>query len=106
MHSRRSEMSEAFDPYRRWLGIPPGERPPNHYALLGLSLFEEDADAISNAADRAMAYLRLQQTGPYAAAARQLLKELSAAQVCLLNHDTKARYDADLAARQVPADPQ
>ena len=33
-------MSAPFDPYYRWLGIPPGEQPPNHYRLLGVQLFE------------------------------------------------------------------
>ena len=36
-------MSEAFDPYYRWLGIPPGEQPPDHYRLLGIERFEADA---------------------------------------------------------------
>ena len=96
-------MAEAFDPYRRWLGVPSGERPPNHYALLGLSLFEEDPDAIANAADRQMAYVRTHQTGPHAALTQQLLNELAAARVCLLNPPQKARYDAELKAKQAPA---
>ena len=96
-------MAEAFDPYRRWLGIPRGERPPNHYALLGLSLFEQDPDAIANAADRQMAYVRTHQTGPHAALTQQLLNELAAARVCLLNPPQKARYDAELKAKQAPA---
>ncbi len=29
-----------FDPYHKWLGIPPDEQPANHYRLLGLELFE------------------------------------------------------------------
>ena len=33
-----------FDPYRKWLGIPPKDQPPNHYRLLGLELFETDPD--------------------------------------------------------------
>ena len=37
-------MPESFDPYHRWLGIPPREQPPNHYRLLGIDLFEADAD--------------------------------------------------------------
>ena len=32
----------SFDPYRRWLGIPPSEQPPNCYRLLGIALLEED----------------------------------------------------------------
>ena len=44
---------DGFDPYRKWLGIPPQEQPPNHYRLLGIGLFESDFDVISNASDRA-----------------------------------------------------
>jgi hypothetical protein len=45
-------MVEAFDPYYRWLGIPPSAQPPNHYCLLGLVDFEPDPDVIASAADR------------------------------------------------------
>ena len=35
-----------FDPYYRWLGIPPEEQPAHHYRLLGLTLFESDRAVI------------------------------------------------------------
>ena len=35
-----------FDPYHKWLGIPPKDQPPNHYRLLGVDLFESDPDVI------------------------------------------------------------
>ena len=35
-------MSSGFDPYHKWLGIPPQDQPPNHYRLLGVELFETD----------------------------------------------------------------
>ena len=95
-------MPEAFDPYRKWLGIPPGERPPNHYRLLGLGLFEDDADAISNAADRQMGHLRTFQSGPHSALSQQLLNELSAARVCLLDPARKAEYDNRLRSSLTP----
>ena len=41
-----------FDPYVEWLGIRDPQRPPNHYCLLGLAEFEENARVIANAADR------------------------------------------------------
>lgn len=97
-----AEMGESFDPYRRWLGIPSGDRPPNHYVLLGLTLYEDDADAIANAADRQMAYVRTHQIGPHVTATQQLLNELAAARLCLLNPAQKARYDADLKAKHAP----
>ena len=42
-------MPEKFDPYHKWLGIPPKDQPPNHYRLLGIELFESDADVIATA---------------------------------------------------------
>ena len=32
-------MDEQFDPYHKWLGIPPEEQPPNYYRLLGVALW-------------------------------------------------------------------
>ena len=32
-------MSEPFDPYRIWLGIPADQQPPSHYQLLGVVEF-------------------------------------------------------------------
>src|SRR5437667_408919 len=63
----------AFNPYHKWLGIRDIEHPPNHYRLLGLDLFEDDADAIANAADRQMAHVRKYQLGPHADASQRLL---------------------------------
>ena len=37
-------MSTLFDPYHKWLGIPPDQQPAHHYRLLGIGLFESDAD--------------------------------------------------------------
>lgn len=86
-------MSGAFDPYHRWLGIPVGEQPPNHYRLLGLQCFEQDADVIEAAADQRTAGLRLYLDGKHAAQAQTLLKELSEAKVCLLLPERKQVYD-------------
>jgi hypothetical protein len=60
-------MSEQFDPYYTWLGIPPPQQPPNHYRLLGVELFESNPDVIERAADRCMADLRTYQTGKHSA---------------------------------------
>ena len=56
-------MSEAFDPYFKWLAIPPQEQPPNHYRLLGVPLFISDLDVIESAADRQMAHVRTFSSG-------------------------------------------
>ena len=89
-------MADDFDPYRKWLGIPASEQPPNHYRLLGIAPLEDDPDVISNAADRQMAHVRTFQSGKNAAWSQTLLNELSAAKGCLLDARRKARYDADL----------
>lgn len=91
-----------FDPYYKWLGIPPAEQPPNHYRLLGLQLFEADPDVIANATDRQMAHIRTFQTGRHAAQSQQILNEFAAAKVCLLRPEKKAEYDRALRARQAP----
>jgi len=98
-------MAAAFDPYLQWLGIRDPQRPPNHYRLLGLELFENDAGVIAMSADRQMAHLRNFKTGPDAEVAERLLNELSAARICLLKPERKASYDSQLRAalRPVPA---
>lgn len=94
--------SEEFDPYRKWLGIPPSEQPPNYYRLLGIALFEEDPDVIQNAADRQMAHVRTFKMSRYAGESQKLLNELSAAKVCLLTPDDKFEYDAHLHVELAP----
>jgi formylglycine-generating enzyme required for sulfatase activity len=97
-------VAEAFDPYLQWLGIREPQRPPNHYRLLGIELFESDPDVIATAADRQMAHVRTFQTGRYAEQSQQLLNELAAAKLCLLKPDLKRRYDAEL-RKAIPAKP-
>jgi curved DNA-binding protein CbpA len=88
----------SFDPYHIWLGIPPEDQPPNHYRLLGIPELESDPDVIDAAAERQTIYLRTFQTGDQAKLAEQLLNEVSAARVCLLDEKAKARYDKRLKA--------
>ena len=89
-------MTEQFDPYYQWLGIPQEERPINKYRLLALQVFESDEDVIANAADRQMAYIRTFQSGSHSAESQALLNELSSARVTLLNKQSKAEYDQQL----------
>eukprot|EP00456_Euglypha_rotunda_P036164 TRINITY_DN277_c0_g2_i4.p1 TRINITY_DN277_c0_g2~~TRINITY_DN277_c0_g2_i4.p1 ORF type:complete len:458 (-),score=55.50 TRINITY_DN277_c0_g2_i4:2359-3732(-) len=88
-------MSE-FDAYRKWLGIPTKDQPPNHYRLLGIELFESDAELIEGAADKQMSHVRQYQSGAHANAAAKLLNELATARLCLLKPSTKKEYDAKL----------
>ncbi len=93
-------MDEPFDPYYKWLGIPPQEQPPNHYRLLGLNLYEIDPDVISAAADRQMAHVRTYQSGPNADASQQILNKLAAARLCLLDPISRTTYNYELRATQ------
>lgn len=47
---------DGFDPYLKWLGIPPEHQPPNHYTLLGIPQFESDREVIQNAAYRGVPF--------------------------------------------------
>jgi hypothetical protein len=98
-------MTHPFDPYHQWLGIRDPQRPPNLYRLLGIDLFEGDPDVIETAADRQMAHLRTFQNGPHATLSQQLLNEVSAAKVRLLDEAKKARYDQQLRRHQPPGEP-
>ncbi|MDA1016679.1 MAG: hypothetical protein O3A00_19750 [Planctomycetota bacterium] len=91
-----SSPAKPFDPYHKWLGIPPSEQPPNHYRLLGLEPFEADLDVIDTAADRAMSFLQQCSTGDQIEASQKLLNEVSQARVRLLNAKHKRAYDEQL----------
>ncbi|MCA9168186.1 MAG: hypothetical protein KDB23_10980, partial [Planctomycetales bacterium] len=97
-------MSENFDPYYQWLGIRDAERPPNHYRLLGIDLFESNEEVIHTAADRQMAHLRTFQNGPRAELSQRLLNEIAAAKLCLLDDDKRHVYEEWLRARQAPGE--
>ena len=96
-------MSEKFDPYRKWLGIPAKDQPPHHYRLLNIEPFEKDPDVISNAVDARTTQLKQHQSGEHAEAAKEILDRLAEARVCLLNPKKKAAYDKQLRS-QLKAD--
>ncbi len=88
------------DLYTDLLGIPPGPRPPNHYAMLRLPLFEPDPHIIHEALLRQTADLRRWALHPDPDRMRrvqELLNELSAAGVALEDPKTKGPYDEQLA---------
>jgi len=89
-------MPGAFDPYHRWLGIPPEKQPANLYGLLGIEPFENNPDVIESAADQRMAHLRTFQAGGHGELSQKLLNEVAAAKVRLLDPRKKATYDAKL----------
>ena len=96
-------MASQFDAYHQWLGISPKDQPPNHYRLLGVDLFEADPNVISNAADQRMAHVRSFQTGQRAAESQEILNEIAAARICLLNPEKKAKYDEYLRSQEAEA---
>lgn len=89
-------MAEGFDPYHKWLGIPPKDQPPNHYRLLGIELFESDPEVIDMAASRLMSHLQELASGPDLKHSQKLLNEISAARRCLLKPEAKEAYDSQL----------
>ncbi len=97
-------MSDRFDPYHRWLSIPPQEQPPHHYRLLSLNVFESDPAVIESAADRQMAHVRNFQAGQHGAESQRLLNEIAVARGVLLDPQRKANYDAKLRAMLAAAE--
>src|SRR5262245_56784765 len=86
-----------FDPYHKWLGIQPGQRPPTHYQLLGIAPTETDLEAIEEAFIRQTTHARTYQNGPQALECTKLLNELAQAHVVLTNPAKRKAYDADQA---------
>lgn len=100
--SNRIANSEAssFDPYHKWLGIPPNQRPPTFYQLLGLSPSEQDLDVIHAAVIRQSTYVRNFQAGPHGLEATRILNEIAEARAVLSDLEKRRKYDAELAVRQ------
>ena len=86
-------MSDNFNPYHKWLGIPLHQQPADHYRLLGLERGENDLDVIAHAAEQRTMLLRTLQTGDRAKFAQKLLNEISEARGCLLDAEKKTAYD-------------
>ena len=89
-------MPDSFDPYSEWLGIQGGDRPLDHYSLLGLKRFESDPELITRAAVAAMTKVRRIRPGNHLGPWSKLLDELRASKACLLHPTSKASYDAGL----------
>ena len=89
-------MPESFDPYYKWLAIPPEDQPPSHYRLLAIDVFEQDEEVIANAAEQRLSHLRILEMGEQGATATELIKEIKAARSCLLDPQTRSSYEAQL----------
>lgn len=98
-------MAEQFDPYYRWLGIPPAEQPPHHYALLGVAKFESDPEVIRNAAFQRLTFLKVLMSGKYAALAEKINAEVLAAKQTLLDDERREAYAELLRKRELVIQP-
>ena len=96
------------NPYARFLGIDCASGTPNHYTLLGLPLFNEDAEAIDEAAKKRAAHLHQLASGPERQSIQKLMGEIAVARRTLTNGDQKRIYDeqlksAETSSRQNPS---
>ncbi|MEM7453574.1 MAG: hypothetical protein AAF456_04385, partial [Planctomycetota bacterium] len=85
-----------FDPYLKWLGIRDPMRPPHHYRLLGIELFESDPDIIVGAAKRQIQHVKSFADGPEGEHAAELVRRLTKAANVLRDPVAKQDYDEKL----------
>lgn len=86
----------TIDVYKEWLGIPEGPRPPDHYQLLRLVQFEDDAEKIRKNYKKLNAHVRKYATGKYSVESQNLLNEIAKAMLCLTDEESKQEYDRSL----------
>jgi hypothetical protein len=88
-----------------WLGLAPGEWPPNHYRLLGLEPGESDTALIEQRVHQRLdAVRRYQMMHPEPAT--EAMNRLAQAFVCLTEPTTKRHYDTTVLGLPVPVEPQ
>jgi len=85
-----------LDVYKEWLGIPEGPRPPDHYQLLRLVQFEDDAEKIRKNYTKLNQHVRKYATGKYSVESQVLLNELAKAMLLLTDAERKREYDESL----------
>jgi hypothetical protein len=74
-----------FDPYHKWLGIPPKEQPAGPRRLLGISEDENDPQVVREAALRQTAFVRQFSMGEHGEHADRILGELADARDSILS---------------------
>ena len=84
-----------------WLGLEPGEWPPDHYRLLGLKPGETNTRLIEQHVHQRLDALRRYQMR-HPEQATEALNRLAQAFVCLTEPATKERYDASLLGDAAP----
>ena len=75
----------SFDPYHKWLGIPPKEQPAGPRRLLGISDDENDPQVVREAALRQTAFVRQFSLGEHGEHAERILGELAEARDSILS---------------------
>ncbi len=106
----------AADFYTEFLGVPPGNRPPDYYTLLGLQVFCRDLDAIEAATRTQLTRLdEFAETGDINSrdAAQEIMDQIAGARGELVNSVLRLAYDRKLAAQlgvlapaEIPLDAQ
>ena len=92
-----------MDPYKEWLGIPDGPRPPDSYTMLRVVQFEDDTAKIRSNYKKLNAHVRKYATGQYSVLSQQVLNELAKAMLCLTDPERKREYD-ESQGREFPED--
>ncbi|MCP4378329.1 MAG: J domain-containing protein, partial [bacterium] len=90
------------DKYSQWLGIEAGDRPPDHYALLGIERFCDDADLIDTAAHQRLDLLdrySLAGTRESRDACQEMMNEVARARVVLMNPGRREDYNHQLSGQ-------
>ncbi|OAI54199.1 hypothetical protein AYO47_03270 [Planctomyces sp. SCGC AG-212-M04] len=90
-----------MDFYKEWLGIPEGQRPPDHYDLLRLKRFEDNLDKIRTHYKKLNTHVRKYATGQYSIQSQDMLNEMAKAMLCLTDVERKRDYDEGL-GREFP----
>ena len=88
--------STGDNPYQKLLGLSAELQQPNHYELLELTLFEEDPQAIRDAAADQNSKLLRWQSGKSYQQAERLMSEIGEARDVLLDVESKQEYDLQL----------
>jgi hypothetical protein len=101
-HSEVVAVPDTFNPYFEWLGIKPGDSPPDHYTLLAIKRFEGDRQIVTSAAGAQLAKVRGIRPGSRLAEWQRVIDELTAAKNCLCDPAAKAAYDKALRQQSGP----
>ena len=88
--------ASTLDVYRDWLGIEETSRPLNHYQLLRLRSFEDNASKFPQRYRRMTGHVRKHSPAEHAELAEKLIREVVGAVLCLSDAQRKREYDRKL----------